>query len=92
MVRQLDGRVNVAYGAREFAARNWQWLVGTGIGAGGLAAAFLTVFHWRSVRCAGCEVEPVSGYLRDGTTRDRSEHPFSSELPQTGECNSVARL
>ena len=27
------------------------------------------------IDAAGREVEPVSGYLRDGTTRDRSEHP-----------------
>jgi hypothetical protein len=43
--RQIRIRVNLGYSTRSFLASNWQWLVGTGIGAGGTAAAFLLVFH-----------------------------------------------
>jgi len=45
------------------------------------------------IDAAGREVEPVSGYLRDGTTRDRSAHPSrkSCRRPTSATASHVYR-
>ena len=43
--RDIRIRVAVGFSARRFLVENWQWLIATGLGIGGVIAAWATLFH-----------------------------------------------
>jgi hypothetical protein len=43
--REIQIRVDVAFGARRFLAKNWQWLIATALGLGTALLAWVTLFH-----------------------------------------------
>ena len=42
--RDIQVTVDAYYNARQFVSRNWQWLLGIGVGLGGAIGAWLKLF------------------------------------------------